>query len=228
MAGLPFGVALFKVGRLMSLVSGSVHCDDAQQTRLDQLMVHHKQFVGVADAVAERVAQGNLSVAITVREGDTSSLMAWLSQMQASLSQVVSGVRLNSESVATASAQMAQGNLDLSGHAEQQASVVQQIAATRRSPAQPSANAAKETKTLIGCSVNQVEQGTVLVDETGKTLDEIVRPSSGSATSWLKSRWPAPSRTTAFSRSGRPSPKWTKPPNKTPHWSKKAQPWQRI
>jgi methyl-accepting chemotaxis protein len=50
--------------------------------------------------------------------------------MQAALAQVVSSVRQNSESVATASAQIAQGNQDLSGRTEQQASALQQTAAT--------------------------------------------------------------------------------------------------
>jgi len=43
-----------------------------------------------------------------------------------------------------------------------------------RSLAQRSAQAAKEIKTLIGRSVEQVEQGTVLVDEAGRTMGEIV------------------------------------------------------
>jgi len=48
------------------------------------------------------------------------------------------------------------------------------VAAEVRSLAQRSAQAAKEIKTLIGRSVEQVEQGTVLVDEAGRTMGEIV------------------------------------------------------
>jgi methyl-accepting chemotaxis protein len=48
------------------------------------------------------------------------------------------------------------------------------VASEVRSLAQRSAEAAKEIKALIGRSVEQVEQGTVLVDEAGKTMDEIV------------------------------------------------------
>jgi len=85
---------------------------------------------GMAAAVADRVADGDLSVAVPLQHGDTTSLMANLARMQTSLSQVVSSVRQNSESIATASAQIAQGNLDLSGRTEQQASALQQTAAT--------------------------------------------------------------------------------------------------
>jgi methyl-accepting chemotaxis protein len=48
------------------------------------------------------------------------------------------------------------------------------VASEVRSLAQRSAEAAKEIKTLIGNSVQQVEQGTGLVDQAGKTMDEIV------------------------------------------------------
>lgn len=48
------------------------------------------------------------------------------------------------------------------------------VASEVRSLAQRSAGAAKEIKALIGRSVEQVEQGTVLVDQAGKTMGEIL------------------------------------------------------
>ncbi|RQO57323.1 methyl-accepting chemotaxis protein [Paucibacter sp. KBW04] len=48
------------------------------------------------------------------------------------------------------------------------------VASEVRSLAQRSAEAAKEIKTLIAASVERVEQGTGLVDEAGKTMQEIV------------------------------------------------------
>jgi methyl-accepting chemotaxis protein-1 (serine sensor receptor) len=48
------------------------------------------------------------------------------------------------------------------------------VASEVRSLAQRSAAAAKEIKTLITSSVEQVEQGTSLVDEAGRTMEEIV------------------------------------------------------
>jgi len=48
------------------------------------------------------------------------------------------------------------------------------VAAEVRNLAQRSAAAAKEIKTLIGDSVEKVEGGTKLVDEAGKTMEEIV------------------------------------------------------
>ncbi|WP_394777555.1 methyl-accepting chemotaxis protein [Undibacterium sp.] len=48
------------------------------------------------------------------------------------------------------------------------------VASEVRNLAQRSAGAAKEIKTLIGDSVDKVDQGSKLVDEAGKTMDEIV------------------------------------------------------
>ena len=48
------------------------------------------------------------------------------------------------------------------------------VASEVRALAQRSAQAAKEIKTLIGHSVEQVEQGTALVDQAGKTMGDIV------------------------------------------------------
>jgi len=83
-----------------------------------------------AASLARSVAAGDLSVPIEVKQGDTTSLMAQLRIMQESLARVVDGVRENSESVAIASAQIAQGNTDLSQRTEEQASALQQTAAT--------------------------------------------------------------------------------------------------
>ncbi len=83
-----------------------------------------------AVALAEAIASGDLSHRVFVKPGDTASMMARLDAMQRSLGQVVGQVRQNSESVATASAQIAQGNQDLSGRTEEQASALQQTAAT--------------------------------------------------------------------------------------------------
>ena len=83
-----------------------------------------------ATAIAQAVAAGDLTTAIPLRAGDTTSLMAQLRAMQTSLAHAVSAVRTGSEQVATASAQIAQGNQDLSQRTEQQASALQQTAAT--------------------------------------------------------------------------------------------------
>ena len=57
-------------------------------------------------------------------------MMAQLQVMQDSLAKVVTHVRQNADSVATASAQIAQGNTDLSSRTEEQASALEETAAS--------------------------------------------------------------------------------------------------
>ena len=78
---------------------------------------------------AQTVALGDLSAPITVRPGDTRSVMATMAHMRDSLSQTVSTVRASAEGVSTASAEIAQGNYDLSARTEQQASALEETAA---------------------------------------------------------------------------------------------------
>ncbi len=215
------------------------------------------------------IAEGNLSVDTrTTRQDELGDLVRAMALMQSSLIKVVSQVRQNSESVATASAEIAQGNQDLSNRTENQASALEQTAASMeqlsstvhqnadnahlanqlamsastvavqggevvaqvvdtmkgineasrkisdiiqvidgiafqtnilalnaaveaarageqgrgfavvasevRSLAGRSAEAAKEIKSLINASVLRVEQGTLLVDQAGTTMTEVV------------------------------------------------------
>ena len=85
---------------------------------------------GDAAALARSVAAGDLSVRIDLRPGDSTSMMAQLKAMQESLARVVNNVRQNADGVATASAQIAQGNTDLSSRTEEQASALEQTAAS--------------------------------------------------------------------------------------------------
>ena len=90
-----------------------------------------RQRIGQAQKVAEQVRDGDLSTRVVdSAQDEISPLLAALAEMQQSLSRLVGSVRGTAESVATASTQIAQGNLDLSGRTEQQASALQQTAAT--------------------------------------------------------------------------------------------------
>jgi methyl-accepting chemotaxis protein len=80
-----------------------------------------------AVAVAQRVAQGDLSSTITTSSRDeTGLLMLALAEMNASLQRIVGNVRTGTEAIATASTQIATGNLDLSQRTEEQAASLQQ------------------------------------------------------------------------------------------------------
>ena len=87
--------------------------------------------VNLALELARAVAAGDLSQRIEVRGNDEMGhLLAALAEMQASLVKVVTTVRQGSEGVATASAEIAQGNNDMSARTESQASALEQTAAS--------------------------------------------------------------------------------------------------
>jgi methyl-accepting chemotaxis protein len=225
--------------------------------------------LNAAVRVAQRVAAGDLSAQIVVSGTDeTGQLLAALRDMNSALHQVIGNVRHGTDTIATASGQIAAGNMDLSSRTEQQASALEETAASMeeltstvkqnadnahqanelalsasqvaekggavvaqvvdtmasindssrkindiigvidgiafqtnilalnaaveaarageqgrgfavvatevRNLAQRSASAAKEIKTLIGDSVEKVDQGAKLVDQAGATMEEIV------------------------------------------------------
>jgi methyl-accepting chemotaxis protein len=129
-----------------------------------------------AASTVNAVAQGDLTVHIALRPGDTVSLMAGLARMRDSLVTVVSEVRGNSESVATASAQIAQGNQDLSGRTEQQASALQQTAATMEelgTTVRHNTENAKQANQLAQSASAVAERGGEVVGQVVTTMQGI-------------------------------------------------------
>jgi len=125
------------------------------------------QRVAVSRAVAERVRDGDLSIAVRDDAHDEfSPLLAALNDMQGALTRVVSNVRSNSESVASASADIAQGSQALSKRTEQQASALQQTATTMEqlgSTVLTNADSAEQAKQLaLGASAIAARGGQVV------------------------------------------------------------------
>ena len=87
--------------------------------------------LGSAMRFAERVAQGDLSARVQVRNDDEiGRLMAALNRMTESLAGIVHQVRSSADTIASESVQIAAGNDDLSRRTEQQAANLQQTAAS--------------------------------------------------------------------------------------------------
>ena len=134
-----------------------------------------------AAALARSVAQGDLSVHIDIEPGDNSSLMVQLQAMRTSLAQVVSKVRQGSEGVATASAEIAQGNSDLSTRTEHQASALQETATSMGelgTTVKQNAESARQANQLaLNASAVAVKGGEVVgqVVETMKGINESSR-----------------------------------------------------
>ncbi len=126
-----------------------------------------------ASAVTERIAQGDLSVDIALRPGDTSSLMHSLRVMRDNMADIVSRVRQGSESVAMASTEIAQGNHDLSARTESQASALEQTAASMEelgSTVRQNADNARQANTLAQSASAVAVQGGEVV---GQVVDNM-------------------------------------------------------
>ncbi len=129
-----------------------------------------------AAELARRVADGDLGAPIQLRAGDDASLLAALKRMQDGLAGLVHTVRENADSVATASSQIAQGNIDLSSRTEEQASALQQTAASMKQLAatvQSNASNAQQGDALAADAAEVAGRGGQVVGEVVATMQGI-------------------------------------------------------
>jgi methyl-accepting chemotaxis protein len=127
-------------------------------------------------AAVGRVADGDLSVRLPLRAGDHASVMAAVARMQQALTSVVSNVRQGSEAVASASTQIAQGNMDLSGRTESQASALEQTTASMEelnTTVQQNTDNARQANQLALNASEVAVQGGQVVAQVVDTMKEI-------------------------------------------------------
>ena len=129
--------------------------------------------------VVRAVADGDLALEFHAEgRNETAQLLRALHDMKTRLAGIVAEVRGNAESVATASAQIAQGNSDLSSRTEQQASSLQQTAASMEelgaTVKQNADNAQQATQLALGASTVAVQGGEVVgqVVDTMKGIND--------------------------------------------------------
>ncbi len=129
-----------------------------------------------ASNVAREIAAGNLAVDVQLHSGDSSSLLAVMKSMRDSLEHVVSQVRQGSESVATASVQISQGNNDLSGRTEEQASALEETAASMEelsSTVKQNADNARQANQLAQSASTVAVRGGDVVAQVVDTMKHI-------------------------------------------------------
>jgi len=83
-----------------------------------------------AAAIAGKIANGDLTVNIDTRKARDDSLVMAMSNMRDSLVRIVTEVRLGTENIASASGQIASGNMDLSARTEGQAGALEETASS--------------------------------------------------------------------------------------------------
>ncbi len=127
--------------------------------------------------VAQAVAAGDLSSRIEVRTSDeTGLLMQALKDMNHSLSGIVGEVRSSSDAIATATSQIAAGNLDLSSRTEEQASALEQTSASMQELAgtvKQNFDSGKHANELAESASKVAIKGGAVVAEVVHTMEAI-------------------------------------------------------
>ncbi|GAA4422623.1 methyl-accepting chemotaxis protein [Acidovorax lacteus] len=133
--------------------------------------------IGRAVQVSQAVASGDLTAATPVNGRDeVAQLLNALHAMQHGLARVVRNVRSNADSVALASAEIAQGNNDLSARTEQQASALEQTSASMEelsTTVQANADNAQQAKQLAATASQVAAHGGQVVADVVRTMQGI-------------------------------------------------------
>ncbi|MBI3229328.1 MAG: HAMP domain-containing protein [Burkholderiales bacterium] len=127
--------------------------------------------------LAQGVAEGDLSAEVEVNSRDeTGKLMQALKDMNRALTNIVADVRDGTHTIATASGQIAAGNLDLSSRTEQQASALQQTASSMEeltSTVKQNADHACRATELAQSASQVAHQGGEVVQQVVATMANI-------------------------------------------------------
>ncbi|MDR7331195.1 methyl-accepting chemotaxis protein [Roseateles asaccharophilus] len=126
---------------------------------------------------AERIAGHDLSQPVRVEGRDeTAAVMRGVQGMQASLVNVVSGVREGTDNIANASREVAVGSQDLSNRTEQAASNLQETASAMEeltASVTHNAESAHKANQLAADAADVARRGGSKVDEVVKTMERI-------------------------------------------------------
>ncbi|MBL8351036.1 MAG: HAMP domain-containing protein, partial [Burkholderiaceae bacterium] len=128
-------------------------------------------------AVARRIGDGDLDVAIDTGRGDEiGSVQRSLAAMRDALRRIVGQVRESADSIQLASAEVASGNTDLSQRTEQAAGNLQRTAGSIEQLAanvRQSADAAAQANQLAASASAVAQRGGAVVGQVVSTMDEI-------------------------------------------------------
>ena len=127
--------------------------------------------------VAQTVAAGDLTSCIEVSSKDeVGQLLEALKAMNASLLQTVTEVRIGTDTIATASKQIAAGNLDLSSRTEEQASSLEETASSMEeltATVRQNADNARQANALAAAASGVAAKGGVVIGQVVGTMGEI-------------------------------------------------------
>ncbi|HJV50815.1 MAG TPA: methyl-accepting chemotaxis protein [Noviherbaspirillum sp.] len=129
-----------------------------------------------AAAIAGRIADGDLTVEVELRQGDQGSMLHAMRKMRDNLASIVAQVRTGTDTIANASGEIAAGNLDLSSRTEQQASSLEETASSMEeltSTVKQNADNARQANSLASSASDIAQQGGAVVAQVVDTMGAI-------------------------------------------------------
>jgi methyl-accepting chemotaxis protein len=131
-----------------------------------------------AASVAGQVAEGDLTVTLQASEiSETGHLLQALAHMTDSLRSLLGEMSAGAHMVSDTSAQIAQGNLDLSQRTEEQATTLEETASSMEeltTTVAQNAQSAREASQLAASASEVARRGGEVVDQVLGTMDEIL------------------------------------------------------
>ncbi len=126
--------------------------------------------------IANRIAQGDLALAVDVKPDDRDSLLFSIKTMRDSLAAIVAQVRHGTHAIADASSDIATGNNDLSSRTAAQASSLERIAAAMdelTATVKQNASNAQQANTLAQSASSVSEEGGEVMQQVTHTMASI-------------------------------------------------------
>ena len=162
---------------MIALVLGSVAAGLALGALITRALT--RQLGGepaYAVQIAGAIAEGDLTVDIRTASHDSSSLLFAMKTMRDKLVGIVSQVRSGTDTINTASGEIAQGNLDLSSRTEEQASSLEETASSMEqltSAVRQNADNARQANVLAGAASDVAGKGGAAVGQVVQTMESI-------------------------------------------------------
>jgi methyl-accepting chemotaxis protein len=133
--------------------------------------------INLAVKIAQTVAAGDLTSRVDVQTKDeTGQLLQALKDMNDSLQNIVGQVRMGTDTIATASSQIAAGNLDLSSRTEEQASALEETASSMEeltSTVKQNGDNARQANQLAASASDVAVKGGAVVSQVVDTMGSI-------------------------------------------------------
>jgi len=126
--------------------------------------------------IANKIAEGDLSVAVKVDADDKHSLLHAIAAMRDSLSSIVGQVRQGTDMISTASSDIASGNRDLSSRTEHQSASLEKVASAMEeltSTVRQNAANAMQANTLALSASEVSQQGGQVMEQVTVTMASI-------------------------------------------------------